>query len=130
MSSNGSGNRSRANADEIIVAALAAGRTLQEAAETAGVSARTVSRRFTDPAFKARIQAICGETIGRALGRMADGMTIAADVLRELLKAEAENVRLGAARALLDLGLKLREHTETEERIVALENQIAGRNEP
>lgn len=52
MSANGRGNRSRANVDELIVAALTAGQTEQTIAETAGVSLRTVSRRLTDPAFK------------------------------------------------------------------------------
>lgn len=36
------------------------------------------------------------EMVGRALGKMADGMT-AADTLRALLTAEGESVRLGAA---------------------------------
>src|SRR5262249_18640876 len=42
--------------------------------------------------------------------RMADGMTQAADVLRELLAAGTPPaVRLGAARAMLELGTKLRD---------------------
>ncbi len=67
MSSYSSGSRSRANADEIMVTAIAltAGRTLAVAVETAAVSARTVSRRLADPAFEARIHAVRGEK-GRA----------------------------------------------------------------
>jgi hypothetical protein len=56
---------------------------------------------------------------------MTDGMTDAADVLRQLLAAKSESVRLGAARSLLELGVKLRESVELEERLRALEEQIA-----
>jgi hypothetical protein len=52
-------------------------------------------------------------------------MTAAAATLRKLLKAEAETVRLGAARALLELGTKLRESAELEERLRALEEKAA-----
>jgi hypothetical protein len=123
MSANGRGNRSRANADELIVAALASGHTLQEAAASAGVSPRTVSRRLADPAFKQRIHTLRGEMIGRALGRMADGMSDAAGTLRKLLKAKGESVRLGACRAMLELGVKLRECVEFEARLTALEQR-------
>jgi HEAT repeat protein len=54
---------------------------------------------------------------------MADGMAEAADVLRQLLAARSESVRLGAARALLELGVKLREGVELEERLRALEER-------
>ena len=52
--------------------------------------------------------------VSTALGRMADGMAEAADVLRGLLNAESESVRLGAARSLMELGAKLRESTGLE----------------
>ena len=130
MSANGRGNRSRANADELIVAALAAGHTLQEAAETAGVSPRTVSRRLNDHAFKQRIQTLRGEMIGQAVGRMADGMSDAAATLRKLLKAKGESVRLGACRAILELGVKLREAVEFEERLATLEGKASDESKP
>jgi hypothetical protein len=55
---------------------------------------------------------------------MASAMTEAADVLRALLKAEGETVRLGAARSLLDLGVKLRDAVELEHRLAALETRV------
>jgi hypothetical protein len=55
---------------------------------------------------------------------MADGMADAAAVLRKLLAAESESVRLGAARSILELGNKLREAVEWEERLAALEQHI------
>jgi hypothetical protein len=68
------------------------------------------------------------EMVGRALGKMADGMTEAADTLRALLTAEGESVRLGAARSILELGNKLRESVELEERLSALEQRAEGKS--
>jgi HEAT repeat protein len=94
------------------------------AAETAGVSERTATRRWADPEFRRRVSVLRGELVGQALGRLADAMTSAANVLRQLLAAESENVRLGAARSLLELGVKLRESVELEERLQSLEERM------
>jgi hypothetical protein len=48
-------------------------------------------------------------------------LTEAADTLRALLRAKSRSVRLGAARAILELGTRLRESVELEQRIAALE---------
>jgi hypothetical protein len=62
--------------------------------------------------------------VERATAKMADGMAEAADELRALLKAEGESVRLGACRALLELGAKLRESVEFEKRLANLEERL------
>jgi hypothetical protein len=64
--------------------------------------------------------------VQRSLGRMADGMSEAADVLRQLLAARSETVRLGAARSLLELGVKLRESVELEQRMRDLEEHLGA----
>jgi hypothetical protein len=64
--------------------------------------------------------------VQRALGRMADGMADAADKLRQLLNAESESVRLGAARALLELGAKLRDSVELASKVEELEQLLRG----
>lgn len=115
----------RKNADALALA-LAAGDSIVDAAAKAGMGERTAYRRLADPAFQQRIQTLRGEMIGQALGRMAAGMTEAADVLRALLKADAETVRLGAARSLLDLGVKMREAVELESRLDELERSHAA----
>ena len=96
---------------------MASGQTLRDAARAAGVGERTATRRWADPAFRLRVSELRGEMVGQALGRMADGMTEAADVLRGLLAAENEVVRLGAARSLLTLCVKLRESVELEKQV-------------
>ena len=114
----GSGRR---NADEALALALASGQTLRVAAAAVGIGERTAARRWSDAAFRRRVSELRGDMVSRGLGRMADGMTAAADVLRQLLAAESESVRLGAARSILELGNKLRESVDIEERLAALE---------
>jgi hypothetical protein len=45
-------------------------------------------------------------------------------LLRKLLAADRESVRLRAARSLLELGVKLRENVEWEQWLAYLEQQI------
>jgi hypothetical protein len=120
----------RQNADEALALALASGQTLRLAAEAAGIGERTAARRWADAEFRRRVSVLRGDLVGRALGRMADGMSAAADVLRQLLAAESESVRLGAARSLLELGVKLREAVEMEERLAAVEARYPARKKP
>jgi HEAT repeat protein len=116
-------HRGRRNADEALALAVASGQSLRDAAGAVGVSERTAARRWADADFRRRVSALRGDMVQRCVGRMADGMAEAADVLRQLLSAESESVRLGAARSLLELGVKLRESAELEERVAALERQ-------
>lgn len=116
----GSGRR---NADEALALAVASGRTLRDAAVAAGIGERTATRRLADPAFRRRVTELRGDMVDRALGKLADGMAEAADCLRRLLSASSETARLGAARALLELGAKLRESVELEQRLQALEER-------
>ena len=62
--------------------------------------------------------------VERALGKMSEGMVEAAETMRGLLQANSEAVKLGAARSLLELGLKLRESVETKEQIRELEEVL------
>jgi hypothetical protein len=114
----------RKNADAALVLALAGGKTVEAAAGEAGVSERTAYRRLEDPEFRRRVTEARATMVERALGKTADGMADAADTLRRLLTAGSGPVQLGAARSLLELGVKLRESVELEERIAALEDAI------
>ena len=116
----------RHHADAVLIAALAAGATVQDAANQAGVAERTVYRRLDDPSFRAQIEEARRAAIDLAVARLSDAAAFAATTLRELAgAAESETVRLGACRTLLELALKWREHGELTERIAALE-QLAG----
>ena len=120
--SNGPQNSPLSPRQEAVALALACGRTLREAAEASGVGERTIKTWLAQqPALSRRVNGLRGELTSRALGRLAEGMALAADTLRELLAAKSEGVRLSAARAVLELGNKLRESVELEQRLTALE---------
>jgi hypothetical protein len=114
----------RRKGDSALLVALAGGRTVRAAARAAGIGERTARRRLADPAFRARVAEMRADMVERALGRAARGMSAAADTLRRLLRADKESVRLGAARALLELTVKLRESVELEQRLCALEERL------
>jgi hypothetical protein len=99
----------RQRADDLLAAAVASGQTLRDASKLAGVGERTAARRWAEPAFQRRVVALRAAMVERALGRLSDAMSEAAEQLRELLGARSEAVRLGAARSLLELGVKARQ---------------------
>jgi hypothetical protein len=114
----------RRNADAALIAALAAGRTVETAAREAGVSVATAHRRLADGGFRAQVDAARRETVTRALGIVAEGATAAGATLRLLLGAESESVRLGAARALLEHAVRGLETLDIEARLTALEERL------
>lgn len=107
----------------MLLAALSGGATQAEAAERAGVSERTVRRRLEDPAFGEQLDHAQSELVLQTLSRLTAGAVDAADTLRALLGSEHEMVRLSAARSILALVMKLREHRDVDERIAALEGR-------
>jgi len=112
----------RRNGDAALIAALASGATVQDAAATAGVGVATAHRRLAEPAFRAQVDEARRAAIDLAVARLSDSASFTATTLRELAgSAESETVRLGACRTILELGLKWREHSELEDRIAALE---------
>jgi hypothetical protein len=114
----------RQNADDALALALATGKTLRAAAEAAGVSERTGTRRWGDPNFRRKVFALRGELLGCALGRLVDASVEAVDVLRGLLQSEHDSVKLSAARALLEHAPRFREYLDLEQRLTDLEGRL------
>ena len=112
--------------DDALAAAIAAGTSVKDAARAAGVSERTAYRRQRDPEFRRRVAEIRSSFMSDAAGRLAEASTEAVSTLKALLTASSDSVRLSAARAILEIGPKLREHTELEGRISALEKSAAA----
>ncbi len=116
----------RRNADAQLVAALAAGKTVEEAAARAGVSVRTVFRRLQEPAFQDAVTEARDDLVERAVADATAAMGEAVQTLRALLDPKhAATARLGAARALLELTLKLRDASELAQRLTQLERAFA-----
>ena len=120
----GKGSESVTGDTETLVLALACGATVEAAARQSKVSDRTVYRRLKDPKFRARVREARSEMVKRAAGMLT---AAAGESVRTLLSLQKESVtpavRLGAARAVLELGIKVREMVELEARIAALEAQ-------
>jgi hypothetical protein len=114
---------------EAAALALASGCTLAAAAVASKAGERTINTWLAKvPALRRRISELRADMTSQSLGRMANAMSDAADVLKRLLEAESESVRLSAARSILELGVKLRETVEFEERLVALEARAAAKD--
>ncbi len=107
--------------DDALVLALACGLTVRQAAGEAGFGERTAHRRLADPEFRRRVSAVRGELLVGGGGRLSDAATQAVDVLRELLDADADTIRLAAARTILQQSVALRTAAELEQRIARLE---------
>jgi hypothetical protein len=112
--------------DEALLAALACGATAEGAARQAGVSRRTAQRRMADPAFLRRLLEARADMVKRAsCGLTAAAMESVKTLLALQGPANPPAVRLGAARAVLEIGMKLRGATELEERLAVVERRLA-----
>jgi hypothetical protein len=118
--------RGKRGVDHKLLLALACGATVEAAARQAGVSESTVYRRLADPAFQQQLRALRADMVQRTAGTLTAAASEAVRTLVELLKpGVAPATRLGAARAVLESGVKLREIAELEVRLAALEQQLA-----
>jgi hypothetical protein len=121
----------RTQSEEMLLAALAAGTPVEQAAAAAGLSVRTAYRRLADPAFRGRLARARDALIETALGELVDSASHAVATLGALLASPDERVRLGAAKAVLEQLLRLRETVGLGQRVAALERaqvrQAGGR---
>lgn len=101
---------------------LAAGGGVADAARASGVSERTAYRRLADPDFCATVTRLRAELWESTAAQLVAAGAEAVKALVALLGAATPPAqRLGAARAVIELGVKLREVTELERRIADLE---------
>jgi hypothetical protein len=118
----------RSSADSALVAALAGGSTIEDAARRAGVSARTAYRRVGEPDFRKRVTEVRAEMLSQSVGALTVAARAAVHTLMLLMQPiESSSVRLGAAKAVLELGAKLRESEHLEHRVAELEAQQLAR---
>lgn len=108
-----------------VLTALAGGATLTAAAQAGGVSERTVRRRLTDDVYADAVREARTAMFERALGTLARATTDAAAALTRLLHADAEHVRLGAARTIIEQAARLHDHVELSARLAAMEDEVA-----
>jgi hypothetical protein len=114
----------RKKAEDALLLALACGATVDSAARQAGLCERTVYRRLKDADFKRKLRDVRADMLARTAAALTAAATEAVRTLLDLQKPGVQAaVRLGAARAILEIGLKLRETVDLEARIAALEDR-------
>jgi hypothetical protein len=113
------------HANQTILLALACGATPEAAARQAQVSERTVHRRLVDPKFRKQLEQLRSDILQRTSSSLTAAGSESVRTLLELQKASVPPAtRLGAAKAVLEIGMKLREMTELKDRIAALEQRL------
>jgi hypothetical protein len=100
--------------DETIAAALATGRTYEEAGVLAGVSERTVARRMADPTFARTVAERRGQQVQVISGQLSSIADKAVKAVSECLDDADPRTRLAAGRLVLDLVLKFRHQNDLE----------------
>ena len=95
-------NGRRKRSDDALALSIACGSSLRVAAKENGFGERTAWRRMNDPEFRARVDTIRAAIVDQGIGKIIESIAAAADTLRDLLTAESESVRLGAAKGILD----------------------------
>jgi len=115
--------------DTMLAIALASGASISEVASQAGIERSTVYRKLENPVFRSLVAEYRDRLIGTALGRIADAMTRGADALAQLVDSPKEHIRIRAARALISLGLRLRDSVDLTARMREVELELARRQE-
>jgi hypothetical protein len=115
----------RKRAEEVLVTTLACGATVEGAARKAGLSVRTVYRRLAEPDFQERLRQERVDLARRAAGLLTAASLESVRTLVELQGAALPPAaRLGAARAVIGLGMKLREEADLADRVAELERRL------
>jgi hypothetical protein len=123
--------RRRRKGEETFIRALACGASVEAAAQKAGISRATAYRRMHDPELQRQLQEIRSEMVRRTSG----GLTASgAEALKTLLSLMQPTVppgtRLGAARSILEIGMKMREVVDLDEQVKALEERMPKEGPP
>ena len=113
--------------DHALLMVLACGATVEAAAKQVNLSDRTIYRRLKEPDFKRRLAEVRADMVQRTAGTLTAAATEAVRTLVGLMNAsEPAPVRLGAARAVLEIGIKVREVADLEQRVLDLEAKVAA----
>jgi hypothetical protein len=115
----------RKKAEDSLLMALACGATVDSAARQCKLCVRTVYRRLEDPDFHTRLREIRADMFQRTAATLTAAGSEAVRTLLELLRSSTSPpaTRLGAARSVLEMGMKTREFAELDDRLAALEGQ-------
>jgi hypothetical protein len=120
-------DKPRQKSDAQLLLVLACGATVEQAAKQTNTSERTIYRRLGDPAFRRELDAMRADFVQRVSGSLtASGSEAVKTLIGLLHQSVAPAVRLGASRAILELGIKVREVAELDRRLTAIEAQFGN----
>jgi DNA-binding MurR/RpiR family transcriptional regulator len=114
---------------EGVIVALLANPTIKDAATAASVSESTVWRLMQREDFQKRYREAQDTALNGALGALQGAATLAIDSLKKNLTCGTPAAEVGAAKAILDYTLKVREQFDHAARIKQLEAIIKAREE-
>ena len=114
---------------EAVIVALLSNPRIKDAAEAAGVSESTVWRLMQREAFQRRYKHAQDDALNGALGSLQGAATLAIETLKDSLSSSVPQVKVHAAKAILDYTLKVREHFGFAERIRELETRLRDRED-
>jgi AcrR family transcriptional regulator len=107
---------------DAFIAGLLSRQTVEDAAAAAGISTASAYRWMRDPDVVERLRQARREAWGRAMAQLQEAGPEAVESLRKILReAEGESPRVSAARTILELGVRVVELGDIEERIEKLE---------
>ena len=115
---------------DTLIEHLARGGTAKAAARSSGYSVRQVFRLLADAAFAREVTEARTKLSERSAALLTASSAAAVHTLRKLLKGESEQVRLGAARAILELSHKLVDTAKLLERVEILEQRVVAAAPP
>jgi hypothetical protein len=120
--------RCRKGADQTLLTALACGATVENAARKAGIGERTAYRRLENAAFRAQLNQMRADMVQRTAGMLTGAGMGSVKTLVELQQdaTAPAAVRRGAARDVLELGVKYRDNADLEQRVAALEQRLTN----
>lgn len=97
--------------------------TKEKAATAAGITSKTLRSYLDDPEFRAEYRKAHSELVEDATRKVQQTLDPAVAVLREVMEDGSENgqVRVSAARSVLEYGLKMTEQTDILNRLQDLE---------
>ena len=114
--------------DEEIVLALLSSPTLEMAARQCRLSVRQLYERRQDPAFVAKLKRARAEALESTTRFLQSATGIAARVLAEIAESPGRpaQVRISAARTILEQAAKFTEIVDVQGRLEALERYAEG----
>jgi len=119
--------KKRQRPDQRLLLMLACGATVEGAARQCGVSESTVYRRLADPDFRRQIDNLRNEMVQRTAATLTAASSESVKTLVTLQQPTSPaGVRLGAAKAVLEIGIKVREVADVEQRLAALEQMMVS----